>query len=235
MVSGHKNFLKLLGCCLEFEYPVLVCEYAERIPYNNTPNLGMLIKMAKEIAVAVSYLHTAFPRTMVHMDIQPSNIFLDSNGTAKLSGFCLSVSIPEGETFVKVDADRVEGVLDYLEYKYVTSGVVNENTDVFSFGVLLQNLLIGKYGEVDRCQGDESLFEHEHNRVCKFVEEGRVFEILDPQILENMSDDDENREQERRRMQAVIVLSLKCTGHRGDVPKMVEVAKELQRIELWML
>ncbi|CAF2048322.1 unnamed protein product [Brassica rapa subsp. narinosa] len=108
MVSGHNNFLKLLGCCLEFEYPVLVCEYAELIPYN-TPNLVMLIKMAKEIAVALSYLHTAFPRTMVHMDIQPSNIFLDSNGTAKLSGFCLCVSIPEGETFVKVDADRVEG------------------------------------------------------------------------------------------------------------------------------
>ncbi|CAF2048332.1 unnamed protein product [Brassica napus] len=237
MVSGHKNFLKLLGCCLEFEYPVLVCEYAERIPYN-TPNLGMLIKMAKEIAVAVSYLHTAFPRTMVHMDIQPSNIFLDSNETAKLSGFCLCVSIPEGETFVKVDADRVEGVLDYLEYNYVTSGVVTENTDVFSFGVLLQNLLIGKHGVVERCKGDESLFEYEHSvlnlrvsdRVCKFVEEGRVVEILDPQMLESMGDD-ETGEQERRQMEAVLMLSLRCTGHKGDVPKMMEVAKELKRIE----
>ncbi|KAL0714692.1 hypothetical protein Bca4012_021671 [Brassica carinata] len=235
MVSGHKNFLKLLGCCLEFEYPVLVCEYAERIPYSNTPNLGMLIKMAREIAVAVSYLHTAFPRTMVHMDIQPSNIFLDSNGTAKLSGFCLSVLIPEGETFAKVDAERVEGVLDYLEYKYVTSGVVTEKTDVFSFGVLLQNLLIGKHRVVDRCEGDESLFEYEHSvlnlrvsdRVCKFVEEGRVSEILDPQVFESMGGGDE------RRVEAVLMLSLRCTGHRGDVPKMIEVATELKRIERW--
>lgn len=241
MVSGHKNFLKLLGCCLEFEYPVLVCEYAERIPFNNTPNLEMLIKMAKEIAVAISYLHTAFPRTMVHMDIQPSNIFLDSNGTAKLSGFCLSVSIPEGETFVKVDADRVEGVLDYLEYKYVTSGVVTEKTDVFSFGVLLQNLLIGKHGVVDRCKGDESLFEYEQHsvlnlrvsdRVCKFVEEERIFEISDPKLLESRGDD-ETGELERRRMEAVVMLSLRCTGHRGDVPKMMEVAKELKMIERW--
>ncbi|ESQ44299.1 hypothetical protein EUTSA_v10006056mg [Eutrema salsugineum] len=244
MVSGHKNFLKLLGCCLEFEYPVLVCEYAERIP-SNTPNLGlgMRIKIAKEIAIAVSYLHTAFSRTMIHMDIQPSNIFLDSNGTVKLSGFCLCVSIPEGETFVKVDADRVEGVLDYLEYKYVTTGVVTENTDVFSFGVLLQNLLTTKHRVVDCCSDDERMpekFVSEQNvmnlrisdRVSKFVEEGRIFEILDPNMFESM-DGDENQERERQRMEAVIMLSLRCTGNRGDVPKMMEVAKELKRIERW--
>ncbi|KAG5386316.1 hypothetical protein IGI04_037786 [Brassica rapa subsp. trilocularis] len=150
------RMIDLLGCCLEFEYLVLVCEYAERIPYN-TPNLVMLIKMAKEIAVALSYLHTAFTRTMVHMDIQPSNIFLDSNGTAKLR----------------------------------------------------------KRGVVDRCRGDERLFEYEYSvmnlrvsdRVCKFVEEGRIFEILDQKLF--------GVEQERRRMEAVIMLSLRCTGHRG--------------------
>uniref|UniRef100_A0A1J3E722 Putative inactive receptor-like protein kinase n=1 Tax=Noccaea caerulescens TaxID=107243 RepID=A0A1J3E722_NOCCA len=246
MVSGHKNFLKLLGCCLEFEYPVLVCEYAERIPYK-TPNLGMFswglgtrIKIAKEIAIAVSYLHTAFSTTMIHMDIQPSNIFLDSNGTAKLSGFCLCVSIPEGETYVKVDAERVEGVLDYLEYKYVTSGVVTENTDVFSFGVLLQSLLTRNYEVVDYCSSsddDESLFECQQNlmklrvsdRISKCVEEDRIFEILDPKMLESIGDD----EHERQRMEAVLMLSLRCTGHRGHIPKMMEVAKELKRIERW--
>lgn len=250
MVSGHKNFLKLLGCCLEFEHPVLVCEYAERIPYN-TPNpetllpLRMRIKIAKEIAIAVSYLHTAFSRTMIHMDINPSNIFLDSNGTAKLSGFCLCVSIPEGETFVKVDADRVEGTLDYLEYKYVTTGLITEYTDVFSFGVLLQNLLTRKYGAVDCCSVvDESLieeFEDKQNvmnlripdRVSKIVEEGRIFEILDPKMLESIGDDDETEEHEIRRIEAVLMLSLRCTGHRGDVPKMMEVAKELKRIGKW--
>ncbi|KFK34987.1 hypothetical protein AALP_AA5G219600 [Arabis alpina] len=142
MVSGHKNFLKLLGCCLEFEHPVLVCEYAERIPLNPETllPLQMWIRIAKEIAIAVSYLHTPFSRSMIHMDINPSNIFLDSNGIAKLSGFCLSVSIPEGETFVKVDADRVEGTLDYLEYKYVTTGLIT-----------------------DCCSVEESLFEDEQN------------------------------------------------------------------------
>lgn len=249
IVSGHKNFLKLLGCCLEFEHPVLVCEYAERIPYN-TPNpemllpWGMRIKIAKEIAIAVSYLHTAFSRTMIHTDIQPSNIFLDSNGTAKLSGFCLCVSIPEGETFVKVHADRVEGTLDYLEYNYAATGLITEYTDVFSFGVLLQNFFTRMYGVVDCCcSEDESLFEEFEDKqnvmnmrisdkISKFVEEGRIFEMLDPNMLESMGDD-ETEEHKIRRMESVLMLSLRCTGHRGDVPKMMEVAKELKRIERW--
>lgn len=249
MVSGHKNFLKLLGCCLEFEHPVLVCEYAERIPFN-TPNpemllpWGMRIKIAKEIAIAVSYLHTAFSRTMIHTDIQPSNIFLDSNGTAKLSGFCLCISIPEGETFVKVHADRVEGTLDYLEYNYAATGLITVYTDVFSFGVLLQNFFTRMNGVVDCCcSEDESLFEEFEDkqnvmnlrisdRISKFMEEGRIFEMLDPKMLESMGDD-ETEEHKIHRMEAVLMLSLRCTGHRGDVPKMMEVAKELKRIERW--
>ena len=107
----------------------------------------------------------------------------------------------------------------------MTSGVVTENTDVFSFGVLLQNLLIGKRGVVDRCRGDERLFEYEYSvmnlrvseRVCKFVEEGRIFEILDQKLLVSTGDDETGVEQERRRMEAVIMLSLRCTGHRGEL------------------
>ncbi|KFK34986.1 hypothetical protein AALP_AA5G219500 [Arabis alpina] len=214
MVSGHKNFLKLLGCCLEFEHPVLVCEYAERIPLNPEMflPLQMRIKIAKEIAIAVSYLHTAFSTR---------------------------------ETFVKVDADRVEGTLDYLEYKYATTGLITEYTDVFSFGVLLQNLFTRKYGDVDCCSVEESLFEEfedEQNvlnlrisdRLSKIVVEGRIFEILDPKMLESISDDDETEEHEIRRIEALLMLSLRCTGHRGDVPKMTEVAKELKRIEKWI-
>ncbi|KAG2258517.1 hypothetical protein Bca52824_077811 [Brassica carinata] len=121
--------------------------------------------------------------------------FLSSNGTAKLTGFCVCVSIPEGQTFVKIDAVRADGVLDYLEYKYMTSDVVTENTDVFSSGVLLQNLLIGKHGVMNLMRVSD--------RVCKFVEEGRIVEILDPQMLENM-DDDETGELERRQMEAVL-------------------------------
>ncbi|CAG7865859.1 unnamed protein product, partial [Brassica rapa] len=67
-----------------------------------------------------------------------------------------------------------------------------------------------KRGVVDRCRGDERL-------VCKFAEEGRIFEILDQKLLVSTGDDETGVEQERRRMEAVIMLSLRCTGHRGEL------------------
>ncbi|KAL1213447.1 Serine/threonine-protein kinase ZRK7 [Cardamine amara subsp. amara] len=106
MMSSHKNVLKLLGCCVEFVKPVIVCEYADKGPLqledkDGTPlSWSARLKIGKEIANAVAYLHTAFPRIIINRDINPQNIFLDENGTAKLSSFCLSISIPEGESSV---------------------------------------------------------------------------------------------------------------------------------------
>lgn len=138
MVSGHKNFLKLLGCCLEFSYPVLVSEYAEvitrslrgaRCPIDPSLTWSMRIIIAKEIANALSYLHTAFSRTLIHKDIQTCQIFLNENGTAKLGEFCNCVFIPEGETYVQDDV--VEGTFGFLDPNYVSKGLVTEKTDVY--------------------------------------------------------------------------------------------------------
>ncbi|KAF3553710.1 hypothetical protein F2Q69_00014854 [Brassica cretica] len=77
-VSNHIGFLKLMGGCLEFPLPVLI---------------------AKEVATAITYLHTAFPRIIIHRDIRANNVFLDKNGTAKLTDLSLAVTLPEGKYF----------------------------------------------------------------------------------------------------------------------------------------
>ncbi|CAH2058441.1 unnamed protein product [Thlaspi arvense] len=165
MVSGHKNFLKLLGCCLEFPYPVLVCEYAEvitrslrgaRCPIDPTLTWSMRIVIAKEIANALTYLHSAFSRTLVHKDIQPCQIFLNENGTAKL---------------------------DYLE--------------------------------------------EDPERLSKFVKDGRLDKVVDKKMLVVEGRD---IDQEKLQVEAFLELSMRCIGRKGDVPKMIEVAKELKRI-----
>ncbi|KAF2603708.1 hypothetical protein F2Q70_00026627 [Brassica cretica] len=94
-VSNHSFFLKLIGSCLEFPLPVLVFEDLEYRALNIRGSVGpedgpvlpwnVHLKIAKEVATAITYLQTAFPRIIVHRNIKPTNVFLDKNGTAKLT------------------------------------------------------------------------------------------------------------------------------------------------------
>ncbi|XP_010508590.2 PREDICTED: non-functional pseudokinase ZED1-like, partial [Camelina sativa] len=223
MVSGHKNFLKLLGCCLEFPYPVLVYEYAESIicrPQNGSKYLfdvnlpwNMRMKIAKEVEDALTYLHTAFSKSIIHKDIIPCKIFLDEKGTAKLTEFDNSVLIPEGEKFVE---DVIEGTFGYLDHNYMNTGRVTENTDVYGFGAFMLTLLTAMNPSlVDKLYKDCPI---------KLVEDDRFVEIIDPEVLENC------KEQELLQMKAILILSLRCIGCVGEVPKMIEVGKELKRM-----
>jgi serine/threonine protein kinase len=69
------------------------------------------LKIARQIAHAISYLHTAFSRPIIHRDIKSRNIFLDQHDVPKLANFELSISIPEGETYVEDDRDGDYGFL----------------------------------------------------------------------------------------------------------------------------
>ncbi|XP_002512392.2 non-functional pseudokinase ZED1 [Ricinus communis] len=148
-MSRHKNVLKLLGCCLESEIPILVFEYAEKgklqdyIYKTDSASFRPLLwksrlKIAVDAANVIAYLHTACPRPVVHRDITLSNIWLDEDYVAKVTDFTVSMSILEGETHIE---DFVLGTCGYAAPEYVRSGIFNEKIDVFSFGVLLLVLL----------------------------------------------------------------------------------------------
>lgn len=226
MVSGHKNFLKLLGCCLEFPNPVIVYEYAQSIMCREKPKYlfdvslpwNMRLKIAKEVADALTYLHTAFSKSIIHKDMIPCNIFLDGEGgTAKLSGFNNSVLIPEGEKFVEDMV--VEGTFGYLDHNYMATGVVTENTDVYGFGAFMITLLTALQPSlVVKLYKDSPI---------ELVEDGGFVGIVDPKVLESC------KEEETWQFKTFFILSLRCIGCVGEeVPKMIEVAKELKMIML---
>ena len=112
-MSGHSNVLKPIGCCLHTPIPILVFEFAangvlpDRVYVYCVTELQhepmvweRRLKIARQIAHALSYLHTAFPRPVIHMFIHMRSILLDEHDVRKLSNFHFSVSIPEGEAAV---------------------------------------------------------------------------------------------------------------------------------------
>ncbi|XXG41327.1 hypothetical protein AAC387_Pa01g1809 [Persea americana] len=143
---NHANVVKLLGCCFEMELPLLVFELVanslrHRLHEPNT--LGPIpweyrLRIATEIANAITYLHIANRKPIVHRNITSSNILLDEHCRPKLCGFTLTVTIPLGETHVKME--DISGTFGYLDPDYVVTGIVSAKTDVYSFGMLLFEL-----------------------------------------------------------------------------------------------
>jgi serine/threonine protein kinase len=237
--SAHKNILKLVGCCLETPIPSSVFEYAQngvladQIYVSQRQGTPMLwqsrLKIARQIAHAIAYLHTAFSRPIIHRDIRPQNILLDQHDVPKLSDFSLSISIPEGETHVVTNL--LSGALGFICPSYFTTHMVTEKTDVYSFGMVLFGLLTGRR-PVDYAQEyeDESLGEEsedEYQPLKVYLSDHAMNEIVDPAILA-----EEGGASLEQQLQAVWQLGLTCIEDDPEIrPTMVDVTKELRRIE----
>ncbi|XP_008236332.1 PREDICTED: non-functional pseudokinase ZED1-like isoform X1 [Prunus mume] len=225
-VSNHNNVLKLLGCCLEFPVPALVHENAAKGVLNSRGGLGpndqsllpwkTRLRIAKQLANVLTYLHTAFPRTIIHRSLTPSCIFLDHDFVPKLSNFSLSVTIPR-------DVTTVRGTLGYLDPAYRMYFHISEKTDVYGLGMLLLVFLTGQREALKfYLPGDEQ------NIPYASASDGQIQETVDPKIFEEVGED----EKARQDLHDFTALALLCTRYRSELrPDMIDVAKELMRIE----
>ncbi|XP_017614109.1 wall-associated receptor kinase-like 22 [Gossypium arboreum] len=220
---NHRNVVKLLGCCLEAEVPLLVYEFIPNgtlydLIHNQNEELPltweMHLRIAIEIANALFYLHSAASAPIYHRDIKSSNILLDDKYRAKVSDFGTSRSIALEQTHLTT---RVQGTFGYMDPEYFRSNQFTEKSDVYSFGVVLIELLTGqKPISAEQSEPVRSLVSY----FLHSMQENSLFNILDPMVVK---DDPE---------QEIIVVALvakRCLNLNGKKrPTMKQVAMELE-------
>ncbi|CAD5192807.1 unnamed protein product [Musa acuminata subsp. malaccensis] len=153
VISGiiHENLVKLYGCCAEEPHRILVYNYLENNSISQTllgSNRGNIqfnwrarVKICIGVARGLAFLHEEVHPHVLHRDIKASNILLDKDLTPKISDFGLAKLLPSNVTHVST---RVAGTLGYLAPEYATRGQVTKKSDVYSYGVLLLEIVTGR-------------------------------------------------------------------------------------------
>ncbi|KAL5135540.1 Receptor protein kinase TMK1 [Glycine soja] len=148
----HRHLVSLLGYSTEGNERILVYEYmpqgalSKHLFHWKSHDLEPLswkrrLNIALDVARGMEYLHTLAHQSFIHRDLKPSNILLADDFKAKVSDFGLVKLAPEGEKASVVT--RLAGTFGYLAPEYAVTGKITTKADVFSFGVVLMELLTG--------------------------------------------------------------------------------------------
>ncbi|GAV60459.1 Pkinase domain-containing protein/LRRNT_2 domain-containing protein/LRR_4 domain-containing protein/LRR_8 domain-containing protein [Cephalotus follicularis] len=160
----HRHLVALLGYCLDGNERLLVYEYMPQGTLTrhllNWAEEGLKplewnrrLAIALDVARGVEYLHNLAHQSFIHRDLKPSNILLGDDMRAKVADFGLVRLAPEGKASIET---RIAGTFGYLAPEYAVTGRVTTKVDVFSFGVILMELITGRKA-LDESQPEDSM------------------------------------------------------------------------------
>ncbi|XP_018485049.1 putative wall-associated receptor kinase-like 11 [Raphanus sativus] len=223
---NHRHVVKLMGCCLETEVPVLVYEF---IPNGNlfqhiheesddySMIWGVRLRIAVDIAGALSYLHSAACSPIYHRDVKSTNILLDEKYRAKVSDFGTSRTVTVDHTHWTT---VISGTVGYVDPEYYGSSQYTDKSDVYSFGVILVELITGEKPVITLPDSQEIRGLADHFRAA--MKENKFFDIIDARIKDACKPE---------QVMAVANLARKCLNSKGKKrPYMREVFAQLEKI-----
>ncbi|KAF5768080.1 putative protein kinase CAMK-CAMKL-CHK1 family [Helianthus annuus] len=236
----HSNIVSLLGFSREAREMILVYEYAFKGSLSDylgsnsktvTLTWAQRLQICLDIAHGINYLHTnteGKPR-IIHRDIKSENILLDENLNAKIADFGLSKFHPMKQQASTIYTKNIAGTEVYMDPEYLTTFKYKKESDIYSFGVVLFEVLSGRmaYDPIYLGEYDMGLAPIARRR----FNEGTLKELIDPKMLEG--DDDHiftlNRGPNQDSLDTYSKIAYQCLAEtQGKRPTMEVIIKELQ-------
>ncbi|XXG58651.1 hypothetical protein AAC387_Pa04g0909 [Persea americana] len=253
----HRNILKILTVCssLDFrgnDFRALVFEYMPNGCLDmwlhpkedggfRSLNLLQRLNIAIDVACALDYLHHYCKEPIVHCDLKPSNVLLDDDMVAHVGDFGLAkILSKDAVSSLQIQSSTLEmkGSIGYVAPEYGMGGYASISGDVYSYGILLLEMLTGK-------RPTDDMFKDNHNlhQFAKTVFPERVVEIIDHRLLseeiENVSHDEYDSKMRSRMHESLVSLvrigvlcSVESPKERMD---MKDVVIELQGVRDFIL
>ncbi|KAJ1690777.1 hypothetical protein LUZ63_014932 [Rhynchospora breviuscula] len=215
----HKNLVSLMGYCIDKYCMAIVYEYMkegnllDKLKDNTMPlSWKQRLRIAYESAVGLEYLHHGCDPPLIHRDVKTSNILLNANLEAKVADFGLSRAF-NNEASCRV-LTTVVGTVGYLDPEYYTSNQLSAKSDVFSFGIVLLEIITGRPPIVPGVEGNLEEWVHQK------LSEGDIQSIVDPMM---------QGKYDINSVWKVTNLACKCTEHTSsERPTMTVVVTDLK-------
>lgn len=222
----HRNLVRLLGYTDKGNERIIITEYVpngtlrEHLDgqHGRTLDFNQRLEIAIDVAHALTYLHLYAEKTIIHRDVKSSNILLTDSYRAKVSDFGFARSGPSDTEKTHIST-KVKGTAGYLDPEYLRTYQLTPKSDVFSFGILLVEIISARRPvELKRAAEERITIRW----TFKKFNEGNMREILDP-LLEDRVDEEV--------LEKLLSLAFQCAAPtREDRPTMKEVGEQLWEI-----
>ncbi|CAM8876710.1 unnamed protein product [Rhodiola kirilowii] len=227
----HKNLVRLLGCSCSGPESLLVYEYLpnrslDRFIFDSTRGKVLTWDKRYEVisgtAEGLVYLHETSKIKIIHRDIKASNILLDLKLRPKIADFGLARSFQEDKSHIST---AIAGTLGYMAPEYLAHGQLTEKADVYSFGVLVLEIITGRQNNRSRtAEYTDSIV----TLTWKHFQNKTLEDLLDPNLLLQSYHNSNTKTEVTR----VLHIALLCTQEFSSLrPAMSKVLEMLRKMD----